>query len=312
MPVHHGAPHLAATLESVCAEVERQADPGGIELRLYNSAPDGGAARAVADRFAGRLDLIWRDWPHMTAWTAKTNVGVSEARAAHVVMLHQDDLWMPGHLAALRDALAVAPDAVMAIAPSRFVGAQGQALGRWDLPFAPGIHAGRDFARTLLVQNSIAIPSPVIARKAWLASGGLDDALWYTADWDLYIKLSQLGDVFVRPTATTAFRVHAGSLTMTGSRDGAAFRRQHEMVLERHLPALSPLPRGIEARARASVAVNCALAEAANGHPRALGKALWQLVTLGPAGVVRFLKEARLVDRLRPRVTQRLSRPVGT
>jgi len=312
MPVHHGAPHLAATLESVAAEVARQADPAAVELRLYNSASDDGAARAVADRFADRLELIWRDVPEMTAWTAKTNLGVSEARAAHVVMLHQDDLWLPGHLAALRDALTVAPTAVMAIAPSRFIGDQGQALGRWDLPFAAGMHAGRDFARTLLVQNSIAIPSPVIDRKAWQASGGLDEALWYTADWDLYIRLGLLGDVFVRPAATTAFRVHGGSLTMTGSRDGAAFRDQLETVLERHLPALSPLPRGIEARARASISVNCALAEAANGHPGALAKALWQLATLGPAGVGRFLKEARLVDRLRPRVTQRLSGALGT
>jgi GT2 family glycosyltransferase len=312
MPVHHGAQHLAATLESVAAEVARQAEPSGVELLLYNSGLDGGAARAVADRFAGRLELMWRDLPEMTAWTAKTNVGVAEARASHVVMLHQDDLWLPGHLAALRDAISVAPDAVMAIAPSRFVGAQGQALGPWHLPFAGGLHDGRDFARTLLVQNSIAIPSPVIARAAWQASGGLDEALWYTADWDLYIKLGRLGDVLVRPTATTAFRVHGGSLTMTGSRDAAAFRRQHEMVLERHLPALSPLPRGIEARARASIAVNCALAEAANGHPRALAKAFWQLATLGPAGAARFLKEARLVDRLRPRVTQRLAGALGT
>ncbi len=311
MPVHHGARYLAATLNSVSAEVAGQAEPGGVELRLYNSAQDGGVARAVADRFAGQLEIIWRDLPQMTAWTAKTNVGVMEARAAHVVMLHQDDLWLPGHLAALRDAITHAPDAVMAIAPSRFIGEAGQALGRWGLPFAPGHHAGRDFAQTLLVQNSIAIPSPVFARKAWQASGGLDDALWYTADWDLYLKLGQLGDVFVRRAATTAFRVHGGSLTITGSRDGAAFRRQHELVLERHLPSLSPLPRGIEARARAGIAMNCALAAASNGHPGGLAKALWQLLKLGPAGVARFLKEARLVDRLRPRLALRLSGALG-
>ena len=118
-----------------------------------------------------------------------------EARAAHVSCCTRTICGCPGHLAALRDAITDAPDAVMAIAPSRFIGEAGQALGRWGLPFAPGHHAGRDFAQTLLVQNSIAIPSPVFARQAWQACGGLDDALWYTADWDLYLKLGQLGDV---------------------------------------------------------------------------------------------------------------------
>ena len=90
--------------------------------------------------------------------------------------------------------------------------------------------------------------------------------MWYTADWDLYLKLARAGEVYVRAAATTAFRVHAKSLTMTGSRDAAAFRAQHDQVLDRHLPALAPLPRGLERRARAGIAVNCALAAAANGQ----------------------------------------------
>ena len=293
MPVHGGATYLGATLESAVAE-----RPDGVEFRLYNSLADDGAARAVADRFAGRLNMVWQDVPHLTPWTAKTNLGFAEARAPHIAMLHQDDLWLPGHLAALRAARGAA---VMSVAPSRFIGPQGQGLGDWRLPFAPGMHAGADFARALLVQNTIAIPSPMIARAAWDAAGGLDDALWYTADWDLYLKLARAGEVHVRAGVTTAFRVHSKSLTMTGSRDAAAFRAQHEAVLDRHLPALAP-PRAQERRARVSITVNCALAAAANGRRAGLAGALARVFALGPVGALRFLHETRLTDRLAPRL----------
>ena len=305
VPIHGGATYLGATLKSVAAEVANAGGPqdrdGGVELRLYNSADDDGAAQAIMEQFTGQLDIVWQDVHQLKRWTAKTNLGVTEARAPHVAMLHQDDLWKPGHLAALSAARAAAPAAALSIAPSCFVGPNDQPLGDWRLPFAPGLHLGRDVARTLLVQNSIAIPSPLIARDAWMASGGLDDSLWYTADWDLYLKLARQGDVFVRTQVTTAFRVHGQSLTVIGSRDSVKFHFQLQAVLERHMPALEPLPRGIAARARAGIMMNCALAQAANGNPGALVRALWRLMTLGPVGAVRFMGESRLIDRLIPR-----------
>jgi hypothetical protein len=33
----------------------------------------------------------------------------------------------------------------------------------------------------------------------------MDDALWYTADWDLYLKLALAGDVLVRAGRPRAF-----------------------------------------------------------------------------------------------------------
>lgn len=300
MPVHNGAAHLGATLASAAAE-----RPEGVEFRLYNSGADGGAARAVAEDFRDRLDIVWTEALHLTPWTAKTNLGVDEARAPFVTMLHQDDLWLPGHLAALAAAaaaMAANPRATMSIGPSRFAGPAGEDLGAWDLPFAAGRQPGADVARTLLVQNSLAILAPLFRRETWRAVGGLDDALWYTADWDLWLKLAEAGDVLVRPAATTAFRIHGGSLTITGSRDAAAFRAQHETVLDRHMPGLSPLPGGLARRARAGVAINCALAEAANGKPLRLLAALGVLIALGPVDAPRFLRESRLIDRLQPRL----------
>lgn len=301
VPVHDGARFLDATLASAAAQAD-----AGMEFLCYDSGDDGGAARAIGARYADRLDIRWLATPEIKPWTAKTNLGVRQARAAHIVMLHQDDLWLPGHGRALRASVDAMDGAVLSIGPSRMVGAQGQDVGPWRLPFAPGRHDGRTLAARLIVQNTIAIPSPLIARAAFLAVGGMDEALWYTADWDLYLKLALAGDVWVRSAATTAFRLHAGSLTMTGSRDLVDFRGQHDAVLGRYLPACAGGDAGVAARARASAAANVALAGAARGDLRAVGGAAWRVLALGPWGGARFLRETRLVDRVSARLRLRL------
>lgn len=298
LPVHGGEHFLAATLASAAQEA-----PQGIEFLVYNSGKDGAASQRIAESFADRLDLRWRDTPDLPSWMAKTNLGVSEARAAHVAMLHQDDLWLPGHIAAVRRSVIEHPDAALSVAATRFADADGRVFGHWRLPFRPGPVSEADFVATLLVQNSIAIPTPIMRREAWLAAGGMDEALWYTADWDIYLKLAAEGCVVVRDQPTTAFRLHGGSLTMTGSRDAGDFRGQLEQVLDRHLVRVAtPKRRRVERRARTSVGVNCALAQASGGSKAALVDAAFQFLRLGPADVIRYVKQSRIIDRVAPRV----------
>jgi len=94
---------------------------------------------------------------------------------------------------------------------------------------------------------------------------------------------------------------------MSGSRNPAEFRSQQEMVLERHLPAVSSAPRSVERSARASIDINCALAAASSGKAGSLASAALALVQLGPRGMARYLFQSRLADRIAPRLKLRLS-----
>lgn len=303
MPIHRGERFLASTLASAAAE-----EPAGVEFIVYDSGADHGASQRIAKAFEGLLSIVWHDTPDMAPWTAKTNRGVAEACAPYVAMLHQDDLWLPGHLSALKQITAASPAAALSIGPSLFIGPSGRTIGKWRLPWFPGIYRGAKILEPLLVQNSIAIPSVIIRRDAFLDVGGMEESLWYTADWDLYLKLAEAGDVAVRSETTTAFRLHGHSLTMTGSRDLSDFRCQHERVLDDHGRSLKLCSRDTERRARASVAVNCALAAAANGKPGDLVWSVLSLFKLGPFGLVRYLRQSRILDRLLPRLKLALAR----
>jgi glycosyltransferase involved in cell wall biosynthesis len=303
MPLHEGERHLPATLKSIAAQ-----DLSGIEILAFDSSPTDNC-RALVEAWSPRLPVVYRHLPQMKSWTAKTNLAADAASAAHLCMLHQDDLWLPGRVADVRKAIAAHPDAVLLLNPSTIIDREGRQLGLWRCPLpADRELAGADLAPRLLVQNFVAIPAPVIRRDAWLAAGGLDEALWYTADWDLYLKLARHGTTVYRRTVSTAFRVHGGSLTVTGSANQQDFARQLNTVIDRHID-LAPAPRRrqVRRRALASSAVNCALARAMGGNLRSLPGALLSLAALGPSGVFHYLRNSRILERALPRLRARLA-----
>ncbi len=296
MPVHNGAQWIAAALQSIAAE-----KTDGIEVLLLDSSADD-ASRDIAARFADRLRLRIFPRPDLKSWQAKTNLGVGLASAPHVCTLHQDDLWLPGRAAALHDWITTEGEAPLHLAPSVIVDETGRALGLWrcplpkDTPIAPAFAAKR-----LLIQNFISIPAPLFRKDAWLACGGMDENLWYTGDWDLWLRLAALGPIYYHDRPTTAFRIHRGSLTVTGSRDTADFSNQLQIVFERHL-ALANHATDIERAGRVSIQVNTVLAAAAGGDYSDVISGLLAILRLNPIGIIRYFRDSRLMDRLLPRL----------
>lgn len=303
MPIHHGDGWLAQTLDSVAAQ-----DCTGIEFILLDSS-DNEACASIVACFEDRLDIHYERNESRTSWPAKTNVAVERATAEHVVMLHQDDLWLPSRTRLMREAIEAFPEAVMLLNPSFIVDEHERRLGLWRCPLrSETLLQTSEVAERLLVQNFVAIPAPVIRKAAWIDSGGMDSDLWYTADWDLYLKLLGTGAVVYRTTPSTAFRVHGSSLTVSGSRDRPEFEGQMNAVIDRHLN-LAPVNKRarIRRRAKASIAVNCELAGAAAGSASALLRALVSVLLLGPFGGVRYLRDSRLLERALPRLRARLA-----
>jgi glycosyltransferase involved in cell wall biosynthesis len=301
MPTHCGEDWIDASLGSLAAE---QTD--GIEVLLLDSSPTS-ATRDTARTYSDRLDLRIIECRDLPAWTDKTNFGVDIAGSNHICWLHQDDVWLPGRAAAVRAWIDATPEASLHLAPCAIIDRKGRNLGVWrcPLPVNDELPSARVTER-LLVQNFIAAPAPVFRKDAWLACGGLDGELWYTADWDIWLKLASSGPVHYHDSVTTGFRIHGGSLTVTGSRNLADFAQQMEIVLERHLPRLGGRAKSVERAGRASIVVNTALASAAAGQPSGLLRAASEVLRLGPAGTYRYLRDSRIMDRMLPRVRAKL------
>jgi glycosyltransferase involved in cell wall biosynthesis len=299
IPSHNGERWLAATLQSIVDQREK-----GIETVLVDSS-NNSTSLAIADSFSDKLKIRTFPRPDLLSWMAKTNFGVEQASSNRICMLHQDDLWLPNRSAELRRWLQSRPDGVMQLHSCYIIDEGGRRLGLWRCPLPAGDAPvpTKLWYQRLLVQNFVGIPTPTIRRDAYLGVGGLDESLWYTADWDLYLKLASTGDIYYHANPLACFRVHKNSLTVLGSRNGVDFKAQHSIVVDRYSNRVNSEIREETLRlARVSIEVNTALAAAIAGNFAAIGKAIYATLSLGPRGMRQYLFCSRIVDRVIPRL----------
>src|SRR5207248_6865443 len=299
MPVWNGERYLGEALRSV----QQQGGDGYEVIAVDDGSTDGSAE-------------ILRSWERLLPlrvirrarggnWVAATNAGLREARGAYACFLHQDDLWLPGRLGAL--AREAASEPTLIVHPAVFVGPDGAKLGEWRCPLPAGDVDARVFTQRLLVQNFVAIPTAAFSRAAALRDGGLDESLWYTADWDLWLRLAALGRIRYLQSAFAAFRVHPESQTVVRN-DLGERRRQLETVLDRHRQDALP---GVRRAARFSIEVNVALAALAAGAQPPWRPLLAAFSRLGPAASLRYLRDSRISERVGARLRLRFSRSAG-
>ena len=298
MPTYNGERFVAAALASV-----RDQHDDGIELVVVDDGSTDHTLEIVGS-FADVLPIRLITPGRLGNWVAATNLGLREAIGEWACFLHQDDLWLPGRLKRLRREMENCQGALI-VHNAVYVGPDGQRLGPWSCPFAEGQIPSIEFIERLLVQNFIAIPSPVFRRDEVIQSGGLDEALWFSADWDLWLRLGALGPVGFVGETLSAFRVHPASQTAARKLQPKEWEEQLTTVLARHLeswPVSGRLRASVERVAMASIAVNCALSAASRGEPVKPARALLHLLGLGPLGWHRYLRDSRIVQRVRSRL----------
>jgi GT2 family glycosyltransferase len=306
LPTYNGADYLTQTLGSMVDQIDDQVEV----IAVDDGSTD--TTLAILHAFCRRLPLRILTRGRIGNWVANTNYGLAQARGRYACFLHQDDLWLPGRLRAMRLLLAREPKAALVLHASRYIDARGRDVGIWRSPLPAGRVDSRKLIERLLVQNFIAVPAPLFMREAALRVGGLDEELWYTADWDFWLKLASAGPIVYYPSPLAAFRIHPASQTAQGVSRAGEMRRQIEVVLQKHLPAWEAAhPRRTEIGrvARLSLEVNYAMAACAYGVRPSCLTLMGCFLALGPAGWYRFFHDSRIVERLSAQVKARLAQP---
>jgi GT2 family glycosyltransferase len=305
MPTYNGERFIAAALESV-----RGQHDDAIELVVVD---DGSTDRTldIVRSFAGVLPLRLITPGRLGNWVTVSNLGLREATGDWACFLHQDDLWLPGRLAKLRTAMQSTEGALI-LHNAMYVGPDGRGLGPWTCPFSEGTVPSDLFIERLLIQNFIAIPSPFFRRSAVIDSGGLDESLWFSADWDLWLRLGALGPVRFIAETLSAFRIHPASQTAARKLLPNEWEQQLTTVFAEHLqswPITGKLRASVERVGMISIAVNSTLAAASRGESIRYSTVLLQLLALGPLGWQRYLRDSRIVQRVQSRLkVQRLEK----
>lgn len=300
IPTYNGSKYLTAALNSVVVQQDERLecvviDDGSTDHTL-----------AIVESFQDRLKIKLITKARAGNWVVNTNHALIEATGEYACFLHQDDLWLEGRLEQIKKAIAAYPQASLYLHDSVFIDEQGKPLGLWSCPLASRrrIISADDMIEKLLVQNFVAIPSPVFKRTAAIEIGGLNDRLWYTADWDFWLKLAALGDTCYIPKPLAAFRVHGDSQTIRRSSSVAEFRQQMRSVVDKHLSLKSS--REVSKVAFFSTEVNTTLAAMVHGESTNLLQLALDFVLLGPTGWWRYWQDSRIQERISARLKAKI------
>jgi glycosyltransferase involved in cell wall biosynthesis len=310
MPVYNGERYLDEALGSIAA----QHDPGLEIVALDDGSSD--RSLEILKRWESRLPLRIERGERCGNWVEVSNRGLRLARGRFACFLHQDDRWHPDRLRILREALAV-PGCNFVVHATEYLDERSRRLGFYHPPYREraGFLPAAHFVRPLLIQSLLSCPSTIFDRQSALDLGGMDPTLWYSADWDLWIRLCAQGRTRYVARALAAYRLHPQTQSSLRSRDLAEFRRQHEIVFERHFPAWRkrlPDADAVAALAAFSTSLNTSLAALAHRQAAGLLPLAWSFLKLGPFNALRFLGLARLHERIPARVRERLRAPTAS
>lgn len=300
IPTYNGSKYLAAALDSVVVQQDSK-----IECVVIDDGSTDDTLTIVED-FQNRLNIKLITKARAGNWVVNTNHALSLASGEYACFLHQDDLWLEGRLEQVKRAIAAYPQASMYLHDSVFIDESGKPLGLWRCPLKSKrrIISAEEMVEKLLVQNFVAIPAPVFKRSAALDLGGLSDELWYTADWDFWLKLATLGDACYIPKSLAAFRVHGDSQTIRRSSSIAEFRQQMRSVVDKHLTERAN--KEVGKVAFFSTEVNTTLAAIVHGESPNLLKLALDFILLTPTGWWRYWQDSRIQERISARLKAKL------
>jgi len=302
MPTWNGSAFLRDALESVTVQQKDDLEIIAVDDGSTDSTVD------ILESYSRKLPITLIRQPHTGNWVANTNLGISRASGKYISFLHQDDLWLPDRLKRLRWITDRHPETVLILHPSFFINAAGRRVGVWRCPL-PGDQkplSPADVFPKLLVQNFISIPGPCFQRKAAESAGLLDERLWYTADWKLWLQIASMGPSLYHPFPLSGFRIHPASQTAVGSVNQSGFRHQMQTVIDQFLPVLcetrNPDFRAIKQLAQFSLEVNTGMAAAARGQSFDFSQLLKNGFSLGPVNWRRYIKYSRIAERSLARI----------
>src|SRR5436305_11465449 len=164
IPCYNGEGYLRPCLDSVIGQ-----DYGGpLEVLVVDDGSRDASLR-IAESYGAAVRVLQHPGGENRGSSATRNLGIRSASHPLLAFLDADDLWLPGHLAALAAALAANPAAGMAYDNGSYMTAEGNQ----STPRLASNHTAPD-PETLL-RDCCLVPAGVLVRKAVFQQVGLFD-----------------------------------------------------------------------------------------------------------------------------------------
>lgn len=227
IPTNRHARFIEETLASVAAQTFTDFEV----IVINDGSPDDTAEVLRPWIESGRIRYY--EQPN-SGQSATRNRGIKVARGEFLALLDDDDLWPADKLAWQVDCLRRNPRAVLCYGFAETFGMEQN----YRLPESPGPQGiiGDEFLRG----NPISSPGQVLLRTQPVRElDGFDPAIRGTEDWDLWIRLGQVGEFAYEDRCSLRYRLQSQNT----SQDAPKMFRAGLQVVHKHLGRVPLGPR---------------------------------------------------------------------
>ena len=197
IPTHNTRRYIAAALESVFNQTYKD-----FEIIVVDDASSDGTEDALEPYFDR---IVYVKQAHAGSAVAR-NRGLLRSSGEYVAFLDADDLWLPSKLEKQVDLAERHPEAVLVYSDFNRTESVGESLDS-GLAKRTERKVGEEFT-SLLRQNFLHTSSVLIRRNALADSGVFDPKLINAQDWDLWVRLADIGPFVLVDEILTHYRLH--------------------------------------------------------------------------------------------------------
>jgi glycosyltransferase involved in cell wall biosynthesis len=183
---------------------------------------DGGSTDSTVDILKGYGDRIsWTSEPDRGQSDA-INKGLQRARGEIVCYLNSDDILEPGSLSLVARYFIDYPDAAWLFGRCRIIDSEGRPIRSLIEQYKSAWGKYARSRHSLFVLNYVPQPATFWRKSAMQLVGQIDESLYYSMDYDLWLRLSNVSAPGFIDAYLASFRIHGGSKTSNGARESLA------------------------------------------------------------------------------------------
>lgn len=271
IPTFNRAALIGETIDSVLAQTFQD-----FEIIVVDDGSTDNTATVIAN-YGSSVKYLYQE---NAGQAAARNAGIRAAQGQYVALLDSDDLWLPLKLERQVSCLLSSGGCSWVYCDAdRFVGHGEGAVGRRHRSSRAG---GGWIAQQLLLESSIASPTPVVHRSVFAQVGLFEESklLRNREDWDMWLRIAAQYPVAYVPIVLARYRIHSARATQAES--PWTVHQSKLAVIERAVAFAPDVYGPVRSRALAAQHLETGNRLAAQGRLPAARRMFWQAIRWWP------------------------------
>lgn len=220
MPVYNAEPYLKSAIDSILEQTFED-----FELIAINDGSSDNSAQ-ILDHYARIDKRVIAVHQENKKLVATLNRGIKMARGEYIARMDSDDLSFPRRFEQQVALLDAQPRVILVAGGFEIIDEESEFLYREVLPAHD-----RDIKRSMLLRNPIAHGSVMFRKSACDKVGGYSDAFGPTEDFELWSRLSLIGEFAALEQTIFRWRVNTKGISSNNNKLQLEIMKRHTQAL---------------------------------------------------------------------------------